>query len=216
MQQTENSRTPEPAVYGITALQEALLGSATESIPAGSRNIRLLCTVRGDVDPALARAAFDRLVERHEMLRTFYSRDMSGAWHCVTGESSCDFDAVGWQQLTAMPFEDHVNRESGRPFDLENGPLLRVRLYAGAANTASLLLCAPFIAADLTSLRVLVSEFESVYVALLTGRVPNLPAPRGSYFDYVQHSRMESRSRQRVAAPGTKPGDIPPLDLPFD
>jgi len=216
MQQIENSRIPAPAVYGITALQEALLGSPTESVPAGARNIRLICTVRGDMDPALARAAFDRLVERHEMLRTFYSRDMSGAWHCVTGESCCDFAVVGWQQLSAMPFEDHMSRESSRPFDLENGPLLRVRLYAGAAKTAALLLCAPFIAADLTSLRILVSEFESVYVALLTGRVPNLPAPRGNYFDYVQQSRMEARARQTGTENGTRPGDVPPLDLPFD
>jgi len=216
MQQTENTRIPAPAVYGITTLQEALLGSATESVPAGSRNIRLICTVRGDIDPALARAAFDRLVERHEMLRTFYSRDMSGAWHCTTGEACCDFDVVGCDQLSAMPFEDHMRRESGRPFDLENGPLLRVRLYAGAVNTASLLLCAPFIAADLTSLRILIGEFESVYVALLTGRAPNLPATRGSYFDYVQHSRMESRARQASPALAAKPGDVPVLDLPFD
>jgi hypothetical protein len=71
MRQIENSSLPTPMVYGITALQEVLLSSATEALPAGARNIRLICTVRGDIDPALARAAFDRLVERHEMLRTF-------------------------------------------------------------------------------------------------------------------------------------------------
>ncbi|HEY4085633.1 MAG TPA: amino acid adenylation domain-containing protein [Bryobacteraceae bacterium] len=216
MQQTGNGRIPAPAVYGITALQEGLLSSTTESVLAGARNIRMICTVRGNLDPVFARAAFDRLVERHEMLRTFYTRDMSGAWHCATGASLCDFDIVGWQQLSAMPFEDHINRESARPFDLENGPLLRVRLYAGAANAASLLLCAPFIAADLTSLRILIGEFESVYVALRTGGAPNLPALRGNYFDYVQHSRMESRARQAGAAPGAKPRDVPALDLPFD
>src|SRR6185437_5977080 len=185
MRQTENSSIPAPSIYGITALQEALLSSATESLPAGARNIRLICTVRGDIDPALARAAFDRLVERHEMLRTFYSRDVSGAWHCAAGESCCDFDACGWQEMREMPFEEHVDRETSRPFDLENGPLLRVRLYAGVTNTATLLLCAPFIAADLTSLRILTGEFESVYAALQAGRVPNLPSLRGSYFDYV-------------------------------
>jgi len=216
MQQAENSSVPAPIVYGITALQEALLGASTESVPAGARNIRLICTVRGDIDPALARAAFDRLVERHEMLRTFYSRDMSGAWHCAAGESCCDFDAFGWQQLRAMSFDEHMDRESSRPFDLENGPLLRVRLYGGATKTSSLLLCAPFIAADLTSLRILIGEFESLYVSLLTGRVSNLPTQRASYFDYVQHSRMQSRARQADPAFGLKQGDVPLLDLPFD
>jgi amino acid adenylation domain-containing protein len=213
MRQIENSSIPAPMVYGITALQEALLSSATEALPAGARNIRLICNVRGDIDPALARAAFDRLVERHEMLRTFYSRDMSGAWHCAAGESCCDFEACGWQEMCAMPFEEHADRESSRLFDLENGPLLRVRLYTGAANTATLLLCAPFIAADLISLRLLTSEFESVYAALQTGRVPNLPSSRGSYFEYVQQSRSQSRTRP-VLIP--KPGDVPELDLPFD
>ena len=216
MQLPENSGLCAPLVYGVTALQEALLTSATDSLPAGARNIRLICTVRGGIEPDLARTAFNHLVERHDMLRTFYSRDMSGAWQCVAGESCCDFDAPKWNELGVIGFEDHVDQESGRPFDLENGPLLRVRLYRGAANTASLLLCTPFIAADLTSLRILMREFESIYAALLSGHSPNLPVPRMSYFDYVQQSR--TRMRPRAARPALEPtsGGIAVPDLPFD
>ncbi|HVV47113.1 MAG TPA: condensation domain-containing protein, partial [Bryobacteraceae bacterium] len=143
MQLSKKTNACAPVVYGVTALQEALLTSTTDSLPASAQNIRLICTVRGAIDPDVAREAFDRLVERHEMLRTFYSRDMSGAWQCTTGESSCDFDAPDWKEITAIPFEDHVDQESGRPFDLENGPLLRVRLYKSAGNMSCLLLCAP-------------------------------------------------------------------------
>ncbi|HVW09929.1 MAG TPA: amino acid adenylation domain-containing protein, partial [Bryobacteraceae bacterium] len=215
MIQPGNGSACAPEVYGVTALQEALLATAAESLPAGERNIRLLCSVRGEIDSDLARAAFDRLVERHEMLRTFYSRDMSGAWYCVAGASRCDFSAPGWDELNSLSFEDHVDRESGRPFDLENGPLLRVRLYAGAASTASLLICAPFVAADLASLRILMGEFEIVYAALLNGRAPGLAPLRATYFDYVQQARGHSQIGARGAF-GPDAHGIPVLDLPFD
>ncbi|HEY4086000.1 MAG TPA: amino acid adenylation domain-containing protein [Bryobacteraceae bacterium] len=216
MRLSENGSACAPVIYSVTALQEVLLASSTDSLQAGARNVRLICTLRGAINPDLARAAFDRLVERHEMLRTFYARDVSGAWQCGAGESRCDFEAPGRSELAAAPFEDYVNRETDRSFDLENGPLLRVRLYKGAANTASLLLCAPFIAADLASLRILMSEFESVYGALRSGSGFRLSAPRVNYFDYVQQSRAQSRSRRARPAWGPTADSLPVLDLPFD
>ncbi|HVV47898.1 MAG TPA: amino acid adenylation domain-containing protein, partial [Bryobacteraceae bacterium] len=60
------------------------------------------------------------------------------------------------------------------------------------------------------------SEFESVYAALLSGRGPNLPRPRASYFDYVQKSRTQPGTPQPRPAWGSTASGIPVLDLPFD
>lgn len=188
--------------YGATKQQQELFISGEEQIPEGARNIRLLLTVQGDIDPELVRTGFDWLVGRHEILRT-------------TDGSRCDFAAVGRNDLREISFNQHLIQESSRRFDLCNGPLLRVRLYGGAGHTSSLLLCAPFATVDLASLRILAGEFEIVYSAIRNGCAPSLPAPE-SVFDLFRKNEGTPCQPDARAAFGPEAGASPILDLPFD
>jgi tyrocidine synthetase-3 len=152
---------------------------------------------------------FNRLIRRHESLRT--------SFHMIDGEPV--------QRIhEEVEFEVEVNGkdrdiEKGidgfiRPFDLSRAPLLRVELMK-TGNRGILLVDMHHIAADGVSLGLLVKEF----IALFAGN-SLLPPLRIQYKDYarwqiadVQKKLLESQQAywQQVFA-----GDIPLLDLPGD
>ncbi|HZG51912.1 MAG TPA: AMP-binding protein, partial [Pyrinomonadaceae bacterium] len=114
--------------------------------------------IRHPVEVGALRRALELLAQRHDALRTVFISTPEGARQIVREESVSDFrqeDASGWDadQLSGRLVEEHH-----QPFDLENGPLLRVRLFTRAAADHVLQLTAHHIIADLWSLGVLLSE----------------------------------------------------------
>ena len=74
------------------------------------------------------------LCERHSALRTTFSVEEGKPVQVVHDKQEIDFeqiDASGWDDET---LKKRITDAYERPFDLENGPLLRVRLFACAEN----------------------------------------------------------------------------------
>ncbi|HVR99639.1 MAG TPA: AMP-binding protein, partial [Thermoanaerobaculia bacterium] len=118
--------------------------------------------LRGDVSPGALRAAFQTLVERHEALRTTYLERDGEPVRQVHAEAVFDFLESGRLEEVAW-----------RPFDLANGPVLRVAVFGDAV-----LFAVHHIAADFWSLGLLARQLGE----LLSGREIG-PAP--SYSDFV-------------------------------
>ncbi|WP_229506533.1 non-ribosomal peptide synthetase [Massilia sp. BJB1822] len=143
--------------------------------------------------PAL-RATLDRLVARHEVLRTtIVSQD--GQPVQVIGEAETGF-ALDEQDLSGLHGHEQeaaVNRfcmdEALAPFDLAQGPLIRGRLLKLSAQEHILLVTQHHIVSDGWSMGVLVREVSALYEAFSQGKTDPLPALPLQYADYAAWQR---------------------------
>ncbi|MCF5710780.1 AMP-binding protein, partial [Pseudomonas syringae] len=161
-------------------------GSAAYHIPAGLR-------VRGALDkPALERA-LDRIVARHEVLRTTFLQDQDQDPVQRIAPADVGFSlqlqvltdqADAEEQLLAITAE-----EANEGFDLLNGPLVRGRLVRMAEDDHVLLATMHHIVSDGWSADVLTRELGALYAAFSAGAEDPLPALPVQYADYAVWQR---------------------------
>ncbi|WP_420127936.1 non-ribosomal peptide synthase/polyketide synthase, partial [Longimicrobium sp.] len=162
------------------------LGS-TYHIPMGMR-------LRGGLDGDALRRALDRIVARHEALRTtFPAVDGEPVQRIAPAEGSA-LRLVEHDLHAAPDAEDRLVRimseEAAAPFDLAQGPLIRGRLVRMAADDHVLLLTMHHIVSDGWSAGVLFRELASLYAAFARGETDPLPPLPVQYADYaVWHRR---------------------------
>ncbi|MES2300291.1 MAG: amino acid adenylation domain-containing protein, partial [Pseudomonadota bacterium] len=160
--------------------------SAAYHLPAGLR-------LSGRLDRQALRASLERIVARHEILRTTFS---SVEGQPVQRIAPCaPFDLVE-QDLSALDdgardaaLETICAADAIAPFDLANGPLIRARLLRLAEHEHILLFNQHHIVSDAWSIAVLVRELNALYGAF-SANLPDPLAPLAlQYADYAAWQR---------------------------
>ncbi|HEU4556219.1 MAG TPA: amino acid adenylation domain-containing protein, partial [Longimicrobium sp.] len=164
--------------------------------------------LRGDLDRAALVRSLDRIVARHEALRTsFAMADGEPVQQIAPVEESgfrlVEHDLSGILPLSARnerggrgegpDAQDELHRlieeEAHALFDLERGPLIRGRLIRVAEDDHVLLLTMHHIVSDGWSSGVLTNELGALYAAFRAGRPDPLPALPVQYADYAVWQR---------------------------
>ncbi|MFD0345572.1 condensation domain-containing protein [Kitasatospora aburaviensis] len=179
--------------------------------PGPAYTIPVAWRLTGPLDRARLAAAFDRVVARHEPLRTrFTVADGAVRQHVDPG-----WPGVDWRgDVPAGELARAVREAADEPFDLAAGPVLRVTLWRLAEEEHVVLVALHHIAADGWSTGVLVRELEAFYAG------GTLPEPPVRYADFAAWQRRTAaagdrrsgrpdRWRRRLAG-------LPPLELPTD
>ncbi|MDG9931371.1 condensation domain-containing protein, partial [Pseudomonas sp. GD04042] len=113
-----------------------------------------------------------------------------------------------------------IEVEVQRPFDLEHGPLLRVKLLQLVADEHVLVLTLHHIVTDGWSTPIMVDELVQLYEGFSTGKEVSLPVLAFQYADYAlwQRQWMDAGERERqLAYWQAQLGDEQPvLELPTD
>ena len=181
-------------------------------------NIPLALRLRGSLDvPALERS-FNALIERHESLRTRFVQQDRQALQIIDTYAALTLrvEPLADESLIA----DAVQTEAQEPFDLQQGPLLRVKLLQLAADDHLLLLTQHHIISDGWSMQVVVEELIELYGAYGQGKVAQLPALPIQYADYAQWQRqwmaVGEEQRQLAYWRDRLGGEQPLLELPTD
>jgi arthrofactin-type cyclic lipopeptide synthetase C len=149
--------------------------------------------MHGELDREAMGRALDRIVARHETLRTTFAVVGSepeqriapaaeSRFHLVDHDLSGDADAAA--ELGRIMAE-----ESRTTFDLERGPLLRGRLVRMAADDHVLLLTMHHIVTDGWSMGIFVQELTALYGAFRNGEPDPLPELAVQYADYAAWQR---------------------------
>jgi hypothetical protein len=116
--------------------------------------------------------------------------------------------------------DERLVAEAQRPFDLEQGPLLKVHLFKRPSADSVLLLTTHHIIVDLWSLTVLMHELDTVYSALQAGTTAELRPLDRQYTDYVRWQndllQSETGKRHRDYWLRQLAGPLPLLALPAD
>jgi hypothetical protein len=109
-------------------------------------------------------------------------------------------EQVDASALSASELETVVTAAAKRPFDLEQGPVMRVALFTREADDHVFLVAIHHIAIDAWSLDVLFRDFGELYAAERAGRVPALAPLQCQYTDFVrwQEQMLEGAPGERA------------------
>ena len=180
--------------------------------------------LKGDLNRTALRRALDRILVRHEVLRTTFAfLDGEPVQQIGAVEESSfrliEHDLCGHNEVEAE-LAALGELEAGASFDLEAGPLIRGRLIRLAEDEHVLLVTMHHIVSDGWSMGVLVSELNALYGAFLGGEADPLPELEIQYADYAvwQRQWIEGEILQQQAAywKTTLAGAPALLELPMD
>jgi amino acid adenylation domain-containing protein len=178
--------------------------------------------IDSELDAGALERAFVALVGRHPALRTVIVDEGGG----VGQRTPLDWqhllqfrrhDAAAWSEVA---IQDAVNAAYRAPFDLSNGPTVRVDLFTVRPDRHVVVLVVHHIFADAWSLQVLLRDLGALYAAERTGVPAALPPLRWTAADHVawqaellrspEGEAMWQRWRDRLS------GELPVLALPAD
>ncbi|EPH0887278.1 non-ribosomal peptide synthase/polyketide synthase [Pseudomonas aeruginosa] len=191
---------------------------------SGAYNLPSAVRLNGPLDRQALERAFASLVQRHETLRTVFPRGADDSLAQAPLQRPLE---VAFEDCSGLPeaeqearLREEAQRESLQPFDLCEGPLLRVRLIRLGEERHVLLLTLHHIVSDGWSMNVLIEEFSRFYSAYATGAEPGLPALPIQYADYAlwQRSWLEAGEQERQLEywRGKLGERHPVLELPTD
>nr|WP_123476665.1 non-ribosomal peptide synthetase [Pseudomonas canadensis] len=184
--------------------------SAAYHIPSALR-------LKGALDVSALQRSFEALVARHESLRTHVQVQPEGARQVIRTDAALP---IRLGEVNEADLQAQVEAEIARPFDLQEGPLLRVSLLRLAEDDHVLVLVQHHIVSDGWSMQVMVDEWVQLYAAFSQGRTPDLPGMPIQYADYAvwQRTWMEAgeKARQLDYWRDLLGGEQPVLELPFD
>nr|WP_306464213.1 non-ribosomal peptide synthetase [Corallococcus exiguus] len=191
---TPLTRGVRPAVLPLSFAQQRLwfihqLGTADTAY-----NMPFSLRLEGTLDLGALQRSFDRLVRRHEVLRTTFREYEGAPEQVIHAPGPLPLRQV---DLTGTPGLEQRRAEATRlaleeartPFDLEQGPLLRALLLKLSPTEHVLVLNLHHIISDGWSTGVLVREMGTLYAALshnLPSPLPELPV---QYADHALWQR---------------------------
>ncbi|MCW2917362.1 MAG: Malonyl CoA-acyl carrier protein transacylase [Actinomycetia bacterium] len=188
--------------------------------------ISMAVRLGGRLDAAALRRALNAVVARHETLRTTLADvDGDGRPHqVVTPETAVVVPVV---DLCALPADVKIATatalaaaESAAPFDLAEGPLLRVRLLRLAPDDHVLLVAMHHVITDGWSIGIFARELGECYQAALRREQAHLPELTVQYADYAAWQREwlqgEQLAREITYWSEHLAGAPALLDLPTD
>ncbi|HEU0079166.1 MAG TPA: condensation domain-containing protein, partial [Longimicrobiaceae bacterium] len=156
-------------------------------------HVRRQLRMRGELDRAALARALERVVERHEVLRTVFVSVGGEPEQRILPAEQSRF-RLAEQRLgdggDARAELHRLTAEEGRaPFDLGSGPLIRARLVRLEDDDHVLLLTVHHIVSDRWSMGVLVDELSALYAAYRKGEPDPLPPLAVQYADYAVWQR---------------------------
>ncbi|MFA0961137.1 non-ribosomal peptide synthase/polyketide synthase [Roseivirga sp. BDSF3-8] len=177
----------------------------------------------GDLDVALLEQSYRRLVERHEILRTRFRLVDGEVKQFVDHGDRVRYD-FNFTDVSDKPDAREMARgmaqaESAKPFDLENGPLLKVRLVKVSDKGYVMAVIMHHIISDGWSMEVFFKDILAFYHGLQKGEEANLPALSIQYKDFArwQTEKLLSRGQHEKAYwLDTFQEGVPVLELPAD
>lgn len=179
---------------------------------------------RGPLNPMILEQCFNELIRRHEVLRTTFTTVEGRPMQVIA--PSLDRPLLVEDLCHVAPavqsavVEQRIADEACRPFDLEQGPLVRLTLLLLNDAEHIQLLTLHHIIADAWSVGMLIRELWTLYEAAISGQPALLPTPPIQYADYAVWQRDQFAAgvfaQQQAYWVEQLGGTLPLLELPTD
>jgi len=179
----------------------------------------------GELNLAALTDSFNEIIRRHQILRTTFREVNGSPVQLIAPSAEANLSVINLQNSPEKFKSDELARLSEKircqPFDLVNGPLMRITLISLDEKSHILLTHIHDILIDYSSLILFYQELSLLYEAFALGEPSPLPPLYIQYVDYVQWQLKSFNSqviepkldycKRWLAA-----GEAPMLKLPFD
>ncbi|MEM8529468.1 MAG: condensation domain-containing protein, partial [Chloroflexota bacterium] len=186
-------------------------------------NISKAWRLAGSINVATLKTAVQKIVERHEVLRTTFSMIDDQPVQVIMPSLDVPIVTI---DLSTVDHDDRettanvvIREEAQRPFSLEQSPLMRVYVIYLSAEEHILLLTQHHIITDGWSLDILNDEFSQLYTGLQEKKAIDLPTLPVQYADYAvwQRQWLQGATLERHLHYWREQlQDAAPLDIPTD
>ncbi|OKH43157.1 hypothetical protein NIES2101_31145 [Calothrix sp. HK-06] len=205
------------AIYPLSPMQQGMLFHTLYAPNSGIYFEQLVCTLRGTLDIKAFQAAWQQVVERHQILRTLFIWEQSKQPLQVVCKSvNLPWVNLDWQEFPLIEQQQKLEKllqaEREKGFKVEQAPLMRCTLIQVQADTYQFIWSHHHLLMDGWCLSIVLKEVLTFYEAAVQGENFYLAPPR-PYKDYItwlqQQDLSKSEAFWRQALAGfTKPTDI--------
>lgn len=186
-------------------------------------NLAAAVDIEGALDVDALDWSVNRLVERHETLRSVFVNVDGVPLQRIHPHRDVHLEIVDHSGLdpdARRSSIDAAERQAARrPFDLSTGPVIRFTLHRSSPEQHTLLGTMHHIVSDQWAFGVIAAELSELYRSRLTGSAPRLPPAGGRHAEFVrwQHSsRREADVERQLGYWREQLAGLEPVELPSD
>jgi len=211
------------AAYALSFAQERLWLMYQLDPQSALYNVPVVIRFGPNFDVALEQRVFQAIIERHEILRTTFKTVDQQPVQMLEPVPDFRLPVIDLrsfpEEQQASEAQKHTLAEAQKPFDLSNGPLLRVVLLR-LTHEHHLIINLHHIVSDDWSPGVLVQEIGALHQAFSQGQPSPLAPLAIQYLDFAvwqrQRLNQASVSQQLEYWQNQLSGSLPLLALPTD
>ncbi|MBU3076227.1 condensation domain-containing protein, partial [Clostridium estertheticum] len=185
-------------IYPLTPMQEGMLYHALADNKSDAYNEELVIKIKGQLDISLLNESFNRLVERHDILRTAFdyenfNRDMQIVFYKRKAD-------IRYLDISGKKFDkkDYISRTVGNDkesgFDLNKDVLIKLTIIKTQEDVYNLILNNHHIIMDGWCLNIIMLELFKIYNELKFGYKAKLEeaVPYSEYIEWLNNKDREA------------------------
>lgn len=189
-----------------------------------ANNMPVVVRFQGAIDLEILHQSLKAVMDRQEVFRSRFPLVEGEPVVVIEDAIAVDVPVEDIRHVPAAEREAEAHRlatlEARRPFDLMNGPVVRIKLFQVQDDEYLLIWNMHSIVCDGASSDVFYQDFTAIYTALATGQPLTLPDLPIQYVDYAHWQRQwlqgEVLDNQLAYWKELLAGDLPVLPLPYD
>ncbi|MDT5270271.1 MAG: hypothetical protein QOH49_2457, partial [Acidobacteriota bacterium] len=207
------------AIYPLSPMQEGLLFHSLYAPRSEAYFIQFNYTFRGRLDVPAFKQAWQRVVERHAVLRTLFTWERSDKmFQVVRGKIQLPWQDLDWrgvpldeQEIRLLRF---LEEDRARGFDLSQAPLMRLTLIHSQESTYDFVVDIHHLLLDGWSVALVLNEVFAFYEAFRKGQDVRVE-PARPYRDYIQWLQRQDTAAAESYWRETLSGFTRPTPLNF-
>ncbi|HLK62423.1 MAG TPA: amino acid adenylation domain-containing protein [Bryobacteraceae bacterium] len=220
LQRLGSRRESVADIYECSPMQQGLLFHSLYELNAAEYFEQLSCSIRGPLSLAAFHTAWQRVVDRHAVLRTgFYWQDLEHPVQIVFRSAELPWDVLDWRGLTpeerSGSLEAFLHADRQRGFDFDRPPLVRCTLIREEDESFRFCWSHHHILLDGWSAAILMKDVFAEYDAAARG-VPSASSPPRPYRAYIEWLQAQDRDKAETYWRRSLAGFYAPTPLPED
>ena len=218
---TAPARGDIESILPLTPVQESILFGTLASRDIGSDPgfLQVQCTLRGDLDGGVLRAAWEHVVARHPALRAaIHWENTERPLQVSQRRVELPWHEADWRGLEAstrqVRLAQLLREDRARGLDLNRAPVHRVTVLRFADDAARLVWTCHHTLLDGWSGAIVLGEVAAAYASLARGEPPRLP-PAAPFRDYITWLQRQDPAATEAFWRAELDGLVAPTLLPY-
>ncbi|ACC81527.1 non-ribosomal peptide synthetase [Nostoc punctiforme] len=195
-----NSKNIE-SIYPLSPMQQGMLFHTLYAPETGVYFQQLVCSLNGQLNISAFEQAWQRVIERHPVLRTlFLWENRNKPLQVVRQIVNLPWTNYDWRSLSSIEqqeeLENFLQADRDKGFELNQAPLMRCTLIRVADYTYNFVWSHHHLLLDGWSIPTIIKEIFAFYDAFNEGNNLNLDKPR-PYEDYIDWCQKQDISQAK-------------------